>query len=110
MAAKVIWQPQASQQLEEALDQCEALFGREVTSNFYQLIRHHDELLSNQPHLGSYELLLSHRPEGFRSIVAHKHYKLVYHLINDCNGESTISIVDMWDTRRNPQSLVQQIR
>lgn len=110
MAAKVIWQPQASEQLEEALDQCESLFGRDVTHSFYQQIKHHDELLSNQPHLGSFEPLLNNRSEGFRSIIAHKHYKLVYHILNDGDKESTISIVDMWDTRRNPQSLTLRIR
>lgn len=110
MAAKVIWQPQANKQLEDALDQCEALFGKKVTHTFYQQIKHHDELLSNQPHLGHYEPLLNNRSEGFRSIVAHKHYKLVYHIIHNGDEESIISIIDMWDTRCNPQSLIERIR
>lgn len=58
MASEVIWQPQAMSQLEEALDECEAMFGQQVIIDFYDRVRHYDVLLASNPHLGPYEPLL----------------------------------------------------
>lgn len=42
-------------QLEKTLDQCEYLFGQQVTIDFYDRIAHYDLLLTENPHLGPCE-------------------------------------------------------
>ncbi len=44
------------------------------------------------------ETLLEKEPEGYRNLVVHQNYKLVYYVEGN-----TIYIVDLWDTRREPR-------
>ena len=60
-----------------------------------------EQRLASHPHLGAVEPLLAARKVAYRNLVIHRHYKLIYSIDND-----TVRIVALWDTRRNPDSLL----
>ena len=66
---------------------------------FYARILDYEKLLQSNPGMGKKEPLLEKEPEGYRSIVVHQNYKLVYYVESDI-----IYIVDLWDTRREPDA------
>lgn len=54
--------------------------------------------------MGKIEPLLAGRPQNFRSLVIHKHYKLIYYI-----DEDTIYIAALIDTRADPDSLAEKL-
>lgn len=76
--------------------------GRDVLRNF----RKNMALLAHQPWLGCLEPLLSDRAKAYRSLVIHKHYKVVYFVDEEAD---TLVIADVWDTRREPKNLMQNL-
>lgn len=59
------------------------------------------EVLRKFPEAGILEGFLTHRPEQFRSLLANKHYKLIYTVERD-----DVVIHAVWDCRRNPDELI----
>ena len=94
---RVIWDDDASEKLVNALEYGRNTFGERVMKKFYTRILDYEKLLQSNPGMGKKEPLLEKEPEGYRSLVVHPNYKLVYYV----NGD-TIYIVDLWDTRREP--------
>ena len=93
----MIWDDDASEKLVNALEYGRNTFGERVMKKFYTRILDYEKLLQSNPGMGKKEPLLEKEPEGYRSLVVHPNYKLVYYV----NGD-TIYIVDLWDTRREP--------
>ena len=54
--------------------------------------------------MGKIEPLLLGRFYEYRSWVIHEHFKLIYHIIDD-----VIYIANIWDTRREPQRLTENV-
>lgn len=96
---RVIWDDDASEKLVNALEYGRNTFGERVMKKFYTRILDYEKLLQSNPGMGKKEPLLEKEPEGYRSLVVHPNYKLVYYV----NGD-TIYIVDLWDTRREPHT------
>ena len=94
---RVIWDDDASEKLVNALEYGRNTFGERVMKKFYARILEYEKLLQSNPGMGKKETLLEKEPEGYRSLVVHPNYKLVYYVDGD-----TIYIVDLWDTRREP--------
>ena len=94
---RVIWDDDASEKLVNALEYGRNTFGERVMKKFYTRILDYEKLLQSNPGMGKKEPLLEKEPEGYRSLVVHPNYKLVYYVDGD-----TIYIVDLWDTRREP--------
>ena len=94
---RVIWDDDASEKLVNALEYGRNTFGERVMKKFYNRILDYEKLLQSNPGMGKKEPLLEKEPEGYRSLVVHPNYKLVYYVDGD-----TIYIVDLWDTRREP--------
>ena len=104
---QVIWSPDAEKELDHIVESCLITFGKRTATKVYQQIKHYDELLAQNPLMGKHETLLEKYPQGFRSFVEHNHYKLIYYIDKQKN---IIRIVDIWDTRRNPESLVERLK
>ncbi|WP_293715333.1 type II toxin-antitoxin system RelE/ParE family toxin [uncultured Parabacteroides sp.] len=104
---QVIWSPDAEKELDDLVEYCLITFGKRTASNVYRQIKHYDTLLTQNPLMGKHEILLEKYPQGFRSIVEHSHYKLIYFIDKQNN---IINIVDIWDTRRAPESLVERLK
>ena len=96
---RVIWDDDASEKLVNALEYGRNTFGERIMKKFYTRILDYEKLLQSNPGMGKKEPLLEKEPEGYRSLVVHPNYKLVYYVDGD-----TIYIVDLWDTRREPHT------
>ena len=97
MVMRVIWDDDASEKLVNALEYGRDTFGERMMKKFYARILDYEKLLQSNPRMGKKEPLLEKEPEGYRSIVVHQNYKLVYYI-----EDENIYIVDLWDTRREP--------
>lgn len=107
MQVSVIWKKRAERQLEIATTQGYKLFGERIAGNFYWQIKRQSFLLASHPHLGAIEPLLKDRQRSYRSLVVHKHFKLVYYIDEK---KETLYIIALWDTRREPATLIRNIR
>ncbi len=99
---EVVWMPHALASLDIAFNQAYDLFGERVAKKVVEDIFSHNKLLASFPYIGRQKPYLSHLPALYRSLVVHKHYKLVYR-VDDIR--QTVYIVALWDTRRNPQQM-----
>ncbi|WP_288734312.1 type II toxin-antitoxin system RelE/ParE family toxin [uncultured Parabacteroides sp.] len=104
---QVIWSPDAEEELENIVVYCLITFGKRMALKVYREMKHFDKLLAQNPYMGKYEVLLEKYPQKFRSFVEHEHYKLIYYVNEQKN---VIEIVDIWDTRRDPDSLINRIK
>lgn len=55
--------------------------------------------------MGKIEPLLQERRHEYRSLVVRKHLKLIYYI-----KDNVIYIANLWDTRREPQQLKEEIK
>ena len=64
-----------------------------------------------QPSFGQREQLLADKADyTYRSVLIHSNYKLIYRTEPDeSETASTVYIVDIWDTRMNPDTLTDRI-
>ena len=97
---KIIVSDRADFQLKSTALYIQAEFGGKFRARFVNEFRHVLSLLRKHPRLGSVEPLLEGLPQEYRSIVFGHVNKLVYPIQQD-----TISVVDLWDTRRDPEAL-----
>lgn len=81
------------------------LFGVVTAQRLYDRIEDYVGSLAVNPLMGIIEPLLCGRSMEYRSLVVHEHYKLIYRIEGTC-----IYIVDLWDTRREPNKLSRRIR
>ncbi len=102
---QVKWSAASRHELASAVEQCRRMFGNRVAERFLQHIAEEESRLANYPRLGKLEPLLVHETLNYRSLVVHKHYKIVYFIQGDI-----IRIADLWDTRREPAALVRHIK
>lgn len=104
---QVIIRATAQRQLDKAIEQGEQMFGVAVATKFYNRFMEFVKRLSDNSELGFPEPLLAGRQRKYRSIMINEHFKLVYY----CDkNKDIIYIIDLWDTRREPQSLSRRIR
>lgn len=81
------------------------IFGVKIAQRLNDRIEDDVSRLAINPLMGAIEPLLNNRRLEYRSLVVHEHYKLVYRI-----EEPHIYIVDLWDTRREPDKLSRRIR
>lgn len=97
---KVIWLQRAEKALHQTGSYLLQEFGEVAYEKFIHDVEDVAYLLEGMPELGHYEPLLSHYPQGYRSIVINCLNKLIYYIKDD-----EILITALWDTRREPKSL-----
>ena len=97
--AKVTWDELARQNQKDILAYGAQTWGRNAARKMRLHIKTEVERLAQFPLIGKVEPLLQGRSLQFRSLVIHKHYKLVYHYDE---VKQLIRIAALWDTRREP--------
>ena len=102
---QVIWAEDARDELGSVLEYGACAFGKRAAERFYEKLLENELRLANNPYMGELEPLLAGRPQNFRSLVVHRHYKLVYYV-----EAEIIHIVALFDTRRDPASLGDHIK
>ena len=101
---RVEWQEKAKKELQKQLEYCFNKFGCYTTIRIQEKIDKQIRLLAVFPLMGKIEPLLLRRLYEYRSWVIHEHFKLIYHIIDD-----VIYIANIWDTRREPQRLTENV-
>ena len=101
---KVVWSVQAKEDLQQTSNYIRKEFGKRSKQKFLDEVLHVASLLENNPYLGQVEPLLDEAPVEYRSIVVNHINKLVYYI-----HENTLEIVVLWDTRREPKSLLNEL-
>ena len=101
---KVIWSIQAKEGLQKTSNYIRKEFGKRSKQKFLDEVLHVASLLERNPYLGQVESLLDEASVEYRSIVVNRINKLVYYI-----HESTIEIVVLWDTRREPKTLLDKV-
>ena len=97
----IIWRPEASKALWEIYDfyaDKEEKAARKILTTIVNAI----DKLSAFPEMAAVEQELANEPEVYRSLVAHKFFKVVY-VVDRERGE--VVIVGIWDCRQNPDTL-----
>lgn len=101
---RIIWSEDAQSELGLILEYGAATFGERAAGRFYREVLDNEVRLLSFPCMGKIEPLLAGRPQNFRSLVIHKHYKLIYYI-----DEDTIYIAALIDTRADPDSLTEKL-
>ena len=94
----------AEENLYATADYIQENFGNKVAMEFLQEFRHTIQLLEGYPQLGPTEPLLTMFPSEYRSVVIKRLTKMVYRILED-----HIEIADIWDCRREPKTLANEI-
>ena len=102
---KVIWLHRAEIALFQTEEYIQNEFGTKASVRFMKEVEEVAYLLERMPELGHYEPLLSNYVQGYRSIVINKLTKLIYYI----KGNDLL-IATLWDTRREPKSLANNIK
>lgn len=97
---RVTWNQKALDQLDDILEYGRQEFGVRTARQLFIRIMSYEPLLAANPKLGKTEPLLANRKRAYRSIVAHRNFKLIYYVEGD-----TVYIANLWDTRREPTRL-----
>ena len=95
---RVVWTPLAKSQRRKTALYIYREFGRKSGDVFMDQIHHCAILLADSPYMGHPEPLLSNRTVPYRSIVVNRLNKIVYRIDGD-----VLTVVALWDTRREPQ-------
>ena len=99
------WDKEARQLVDATARHIEEQDGSVAGVEFLEEVLHVIRLLPLVPYLGPMERLLYRSKVKFRSIVVCKYNKIIYYVRQD-----EIVIVDFWDTRMNPKTLVQRLQ
>lgn len=101
---KVIWMPFARNEVRKTARYINKEFGKESRDQFIDEVRNVSRLLGENPNLGKPEPLLVGYKKKYRSYVMNHLNKIIYWV-----AENHIEVVDLWDVRRDPTALKNQI-
>ena len=102
---KVIVSDRAEAKLHQTADYILREFGPRSKSEFFNEFKISIIYLRNNPYMWPIEPLLSNFSSTYRSFVLKRFNKVIYRIVDD-----HIEISDIWDCRRNPDTLVSQMK
>lgn len=103
----IVWADDAKACLKEIILYGVDNWGLKVANQFHDNLIKIEQRLALNPELGHPELLLAERTFIYRSILIQKNFKLIYRIVRE---KDSLLIVDIWDTRREPNRLKDRIR
>lgn len=96
-----------NKELENVLAYTLAEFGGTTVKRFNKEYSKISKRLATHPLSSPTELLLKRFPRLYRSAIIRKNWKIIYRY-DDVYDR--VVLVDLWDMRRNPQTLVRQFK
>ncbi len=78
-----------------------------AAEKFMDNVLHCIELLSQNPFMGRQEEFSNKNLSGYRSLVIHPYYKIVYQINSDKNH---IDIFAIWDCRQDDKNLIKTLQ
>lgn len=103
---QIEWKKRAICQLEKAVNYGYVTFGQRAAVDFYKQVKDNDFRLATNPYLGLVDELFAGRKVAYRSLVVHKHYKLLYRIDEE---KEVLYICALLDIRRGPDRLKKQV-
>lgn len=100
---QIIWSKNADRQMYLISLYIQKQFGTKRKTEFLREVRQTTGLLKQNPELGAPDPLFKDCSIAYRSIIINGLNKLVYYIDND-----VIFISAFWDTRREPESIVEK--
>ena len=109
--AEVIWTDNATEWRIDTLAYGYSTFGQKSAEKLNYIFKAYSRLLSAHPLLGHREPLLANITGiTYWSILVHRNYKLIYRVEpEDSEAADRVLIIDVWDTRMNPDFLAARI-
>ena len=101
----ISWSQKARESASEISIYIFSELGSKASNKFPQSIEKTTNVLKCKPFAGRIEPLLCGSKNEYRSLVVNKINKLVYRIEHD-----TIVIVAVWDTRREPKKLAEELK
>lgn len=98
---KLKWLPIATIHADNCYDFL-AQINKKAALKVYRKMTEGAALLARNPYAGPLESSLEDQVGTYRSLVVHKHYKLIYRVMEETQ---TVEIAAVWDIRRNPDTL-----
>lgn len=103
---QLIWSLRARNEYYRVLAYIEDNFGRKAALAFDAEVGMRESWIAENPTVGRIEPLLANRQEmQYRCLLVGKHNKFIYRVEGD-----TIRIVDLWDMRQNPKTLIKRVK
>ena len=104
---KCNWTRRAEREYRKTVEYIVDEFGSFTALKYIDQIEYWDGRICQYPEIGSPERLLKHKKNYlYRSLIATKHSKLIYTI----DKHNIVTIVDMWDMRRDPINLQTRIK
>ncbi len=100
----VKWEDGAKESLRNVYDYYLAVAGQRVATERISKILREVDRLNTGPYVASVEQSLEDEEDEVRSLVIMGRYKAIYYI-----EKETIVIVDLWDCRQSPLTLVKRI-
>ncbi len=104
MARNIIVAPQFYKSLNQIADLIGTVYKSKTYSVLENKILINSKKLAINPMIGSKELLLENLLFEYRKFIIKPWFKLIYAFTND-----NIYFVDIWDTRQNPDTLIDRV-
>lgn len=102
---EIVWTRPALREWEKVAKYIAEEFGQKAVNNFVNDTQKKEKQLLRFPEVGAIEPLLRDLPVVYHSSSISKYNKIIY-IVDD----SRITIVDVWDMRRNPEVLAKRIK
>ena len=105
--AQIKWQKRAEKELYRYLVKGFIEYGESTANKFASKVTELNAEMERFPELGFPEPLLKNRSKFYRARHINKRFKLIYYYSERTN---TVHVVDIWDSKREPQSLAKRIK
>jgi len=104
---KCAWTKRALREYRNVLTYIAKEFGKKTALDFVDGVEFYDDRLSRFPEMGAPEPFLSDRTKYvYHSLIVSKYNKVIYII----DSERKVTVVDMWDMRREPNKLLSRIK
>lgn len=104
--AQVKWQKRAERELYRYLVRGFVEFGDATANKFAERVGYISHELERFPEIGYPEPLLNDRKKLYRAYHINKRFDIIYYYAKTTD---TVHIADIWDTRREPESLKKRV-
>lgn len=106
--AKIIWRTRPTQLLEGYIENASMKFGKSTALRWAEEVAAFEDRVRLYPTSYTQEALLVGRKKLYRRCnVMNRRFKIIYFYDEK---DDVVTVMDIWDTKRNPKALVRKIR
>lgn len=106
--AEVVWEADALVLRQYVLLYGELKFGKSSANKLNNKFKEYSRLLASNPRIGKRVNIEGLEKHEVRSVLAHQCYRL-YYVVEEDKDRKVVRIIDLVDTRSNPESLSERL-